>query len=255
MTIKRPSSKPRSSKPKSSLERRDELIERFQPFVSNVVGHMVRQMGLPNTQFEEYVGAGYLGLVEAATRFNPKVDSDFKRYAFLRIRGSIIDAIRQTSELSGRSYRMSKAMRAAHELREEMFEEERNHVSKSKNVDQKRVELAKILNYAAKSALTTRLCFDDIGESATELQSSENPETKIEQNQEHEGIRKYLATLPEKERLVIHEYYFNDKSFSEIMEQHGGHSKSWVSRLHSRGLELLQRAILKERAQIAKESS
>jgi RNA polymerase sigma factor for flagellar operon FliA len=51
-----------------------------------------------------------------------------------------------------------------------------------------------------------------------------------------------VATLPEKERTIIEQYYFHDRKFSDIATQSAGLSKSWVSRLHDRAL-----ATLKER--------
>jgi RNA polymerase sigma factor (sigma-70 family) len=55
-----------------------------------------------------------------------------------------------------------------------------------------------------------------------------------------------IATLPEKERLIVEDYYLKEKSFVEIANENGGMSKSWVSRLHSRALELLKERLLEE---------
>ena len=41
--------------------------------------------------------------------------------------------------------------------------------------------------------------------------------------------------------MILEEYYFNEKSFSEIMEEYAGMSKGWVSRLHTRGLAMLKK--------------
>jgi DNA-directed RNA polymerase specialized sigma subunit len=49
-----------------------------------------------------------------------------------------------------------------------------------------------------------------------------------------------VATLPEKERMIIEQHYFHDRSFVEIANNYAGLSKSWVSRLHDRALSILR---------------
>jgi RNA polymerase sigma factor FliA len=56
---------------------------------------------LPSTlEFDELVGAGNLGLVEAACRFDPAKGTSFKTFATPRIRGAIIDSLRRVDPVS-----------------------------------------------------------------------------------------------------------------------------------------------------------
>lgn len=219
------------------LNRRDALIEEYQEYVHYVVGYLIQSMGLPVQFFEEFVSAGYLGLVEAAERFDFESGHPFKNFAFLRIRGAIIDSIRECSELSGKAYRYARALRAADELRQTLV----GDGGEQHRDGGREASLSTLLDYAAKSVMAFRLT---LGECENKISTrdayGEDPETLLGQKQHARIFRSMVATLPAKERLVIEEYYFHDKSFAEIAAQHAGLSKSWVSRLHSRALQHLQ---------------
>jgi len=222
------------------VERRNSLVEQYRTYVESVVGHLMRTLRLPVELRDEFIAAGYLGLVEAATRFDFRVGKSFKSYAFLRIRGAIIDGIRSSTDLSGRAYRRARAVQAAHDLREQLASEP----DSPKRVAQSE-RLARILDFAAKAALTFRLSMHDIELEVAELSDEPtDPGAIMESAEVSKKMREFVATLPEKERNVITDYYFNGKSFSQIAERYGGYSKSWVSRLHRHALDLLHERVV-----------
>ena len=231
-----------------SRKQRDALIAQYAKYVENVVGHLIRKMGLPSHLFDELVSSGYMGLVEAASRYNPNEDTDFKSYAYLRIRGSIIDSIRSCSELSGKGYKLAKALQAAHDLREQEFEERNKKVSSS-GAQRKREELAKALDFGSKGVLAYRLCVEDVDEEISEQIREDTPEAALIDREQSELFSRLVETLPEKERLIIQEYYFNDKPFKQIVDENGNMQKAWVSKLHARALELLRRSYFEAMAE------
>lgn len=236
MSTKRSSGK-ETSKQAAARARRDALIEEYQRYVHSLVGKFIHAMGLPIDLQDEYISAGYLGLVEAAERYNPESGVDFRNYAYLRIRGAVIDSIRSSTNLSGKAYRMMKALEAANHIRAQEVESSGQH-SKEEN-------LAKVLEFASKGALAYRLSLVDAEEEVSTLSAEYgDPEQELVQKQEQQKFSNLVATLPEKERLIISEYYFKGKSFSEIAQSYEGMSKSWVSRLHTRALDLLKERYL-----------
>ena len=100
---------------------RDALVEQYQGYVHATVRKLIKFMGLPANRFDDFVSAGYLGLVEAAGRFDAQANDNFQNYAYLRIRGAIIDSIREGSELKGVGYKRAQALAAAHDVRMEEF--------------------------------------------------------------------------------------------------------------------------------------
>src|SRR6266567_9625162 len=79
-------------------ELRDELITAHAPFVRFVVG----RMGIPPTtmlDFEDLMGYGMIGLINAVDRFDPERGVRFEAFATPRIRGAVIDQLRQLNWL------------------------------------------------------------------------------------------------------------------------------------------------------------
>lgn len=218
---------------------RDELITEHYGYVDIVVGSMLKKMGLPSEFYDEMLSAGYLGLVEAAERYDPKASDKFRPFAFLRIRGAVIDYIRKSFDLSGNSYRYARAIEAINELGKELFVYD--EVKKGKeNVEN---TLASILDFAARGALVYRLSYLDSEEELAEATNASNPEEILQKKSEHREILALIATLNQKERLVIEELYFKDRTITEIAHDYPELSKSWICRLHNRAVEKLQEAL------------
>lgn len=221
---------------------RDTLVLQYQGFVHQVVGSLINAMNLPPAMAEEYVSAGYLGLVEAAERFDFSQGKDFKSFAYLRIRGSIIDSIRRGSNVPGYMYsRYVKAWKVVQDLREELYQKEQ--VSEKSGSSSRDEQLAELLEYATRSLLCFRLSERDYAAELTGVADhSADPAGMVEQRQHSQFIRKLISQLPEKERTVIEQYYFQERSFADIADHDQSMSKSWVSRLHARALKLLKEA-------------
>ena len=227
-------------RPKSQIQSRDDLIVQYQEYVRSLVGQMIQAMGLPSSHFDEFVAAGFLGLVEAAERYRNESGVEFRNFAYLRIRGAVIDSIRACSDLSGRAYHHARALKAANELRSSELEE----LQCDKLVAQDgKGSLVRVLEYSARVALAFRLNFDHSETQASGAgEQSSTPEVLLSGKQQARLLRKLLTDLPEKERFIIEQHYFQDKSFMEISREHPSLSKSWISRLHSRALSLLKEA-------------
>lgn len=211
------------------INARDELIERYRDYTRSVVAHLIQSMNLPSSLFEELIAAGYLGLVEAAERFDPNAGVEFKYFAYYRIRGSVIDSIRECSDLSGRAYRYARALASINDIREDTFVNQKGDIS-----------LREIFEFAAKGVLAHRLSFQEVQEEVELLDQGRSPEDLVTDKEQRNLLRELVEQLPEREREVLKGYYFHGKSFTEIAREGTNLSKSWVSRLHARGLELLK---------------
>ena len=225
---------------KSQRRSRDRLIAQHRRYVENLAGTLIRVMSLPARLRDDLVAAGYLGLVEAAERFDSSLGMEFKNFAYRRIRGAMIDSIRRSSELSGRGYRKARAFDAAFSLRNELDFK----MGLKKEADPAaRDHLAEMLNYVADSTLVYRLSLADAEhDGAPDGLQSPSPEDLLDSRQDCEEFGRLLRELPPKERQVLEEYYFRGKSFVEIARQQGGVSKSWVCRLHQRAIQRLRRS-------------
>lgn len=217
--------------------RRNELIEQYQGFVEIVVTRLIRSMGLPLALKDDFTSAAFLGLIEAAGRFDASRGLDFRSYAHLRIRGSVVDHIRSSCELSGHEYRKFRALEAVQEMREsELLDKETKKTSGAEPLARSR----KALHTLEKGAIAMKLASVSHEQDKDDRQDDTNPEEVLEKKQEFQKIRSIVATLPEKERTIIEQYYFHDRKLVDVAAEFAGLSKSWVSRLHERALEMLR---------------
>ncbi len=228
------------------LQSRNSLVSEYSDFAELVVARLIRSMRLPISQRDDFISAGFLGLIEAAGRFDASRGREFRAYAYLRIRGAIIDYIRTSCTLTGYAYRRFKALEAAQELRE--AELDRNGSAAGRSGLRSR----DAVSYLEKIAVAFKISGerDEDGDQPEEHELK-NPEVVLEQKQRLQKIRSIVATLPEKERTIIEQYYFRDRKFVDVAEQFAGVSKSWVSRLHDRALEMLRDKMVESLEEIA----
>lgn len=215
-------------------ESRGLLVEDYHDFVGALVSRLMKAMNLPFKMREDFVSAGMLGLVEAASRFDASRGSDFRSFAFLRIRGAVIDYIRASCDLTGKSYKLLKALEGAHDARMQEAVEKRPGILGGE------AKAAEAIDTLAKSAVAFTLVAGDNEESILSSQIPSDPEREFSRREISKKIRNLVATLPAKERTIIEQYYFHDRRLSEVARECSGLSKSWVSRLHDRALGMLR---------------
>src|SRR5689334_19284524 len=91
--------RPRTTRTKTTLARRDEYVRRYYHCVAKVAKHLARRLP-PSTDLGELMSAGALGLLEAASRFDPNRGESFEAFARIRIRGAMLDDIRVRDTMS-----------------------------------------------------------------------------------------------------------------------------------------------------------
>jgi RNA polymerase sigma factor FliA len=92
--------------------RRDELILTHLPLVKHVLGRLAAELP-PGVDLDNLESAGVLGLVESAGKFDPTRNAQFKTFAYLRIRGAIVDELRRNSPLPQHMLEKVAAVRKA----------------------------------------------------------------------------------------------------------------------------------------------
>ena len=77
-----------------SPQLREKIIVEYAPLVKVVAGRLSMYLGY-NVEYDDLVGYGVFGLIDAIDKFNPDKAVKFETYASLRIRGAILDQIRK----------------------------------------------------------------------------------------------------------------------------------------------------------------
>jgi len=221
-------------------QNRDSLIEEYHDYVQGVAVAVARRFCISMSHLNDLKSAGYLGLIDAADRFNEEEGVAFKRFAFLRIRGAMVDYLRENSKLSRSAYKFTKALNAISDYREQELNSIKRGEKRDRS-DSAKSRLGKILDYAAKGALAYAISdIESISNSEEFADQDPNPEAKALQEERHRSLLKAIDKLPKSQRQVIFAYYIEDLNMEEIRTMLGGVSRSWVSRLHAKGLEGLK---------------
>ncbi|MBF0274822.1 MAG: FliA/WhiG family RNA polymerase sigma factor [Nitrospinae bacterium] len=205
----------------------------------------------PNIQLDELISAGTMGLIDAIDKFDESKDVQFKTYAEFRIRGAILDelraldwvprTVRQKATLVSKTY-----AKLERELNRPVEDEEM-----AEELDITVDEFYKMLRDAAGISIVN---FEDLGGSDKDGDdrdiydcladtNSNDPETEIKLKQIREIIAETIDTLPEKEKILISLYYYEELNMKEIGEVMGI-TESRVSQLHSKAALRLRARLL-----------
>ncbi|MDB4937426.1 MAG: polymerase sigma factor for flagellar operon [Labilithrix sp.] len=202
-----------------------------------------RQFG-PYVTVEDLASQGREALLAAARSYDPDRAVPFRRWANLRIRGAMIDSVRVNGNLPRRVYRKLRALQAADRVHENAAEEQAAApVTTDVDAD------AKIGDQLGTAAMAMAIGFLSM-RSGDGLERAKDdratPEEAVGNAELLARIREAIAERPEAERKLLERHYFEDVSFEETARELGL-SKSWASRLHSRAIEAVAKAMKRGR--------
>jgi len=231
---------------------RDRLILTYAPLVKYVAGRL--GSGLPaHVDENDLVSYGLLGLIGAIERFDPNRDIKFETYAIARIKGSIIDELRAMDWVprSVRS-RARDIERAIGELERKLHRAPTDEEIAEKlgvSTDDLNDSLTEIgrSSIAALDELWT-ISSGGGGDQVALIDTLEDtqgpePQSELAQTELKEALGEAIARLPEREKLVVTLYYYEELTLREIGEVLGV-TESRVSQLHTK-------AILRLKARLA----
>jgi RNA polymerase sigma factor for flagellar operon FliA len=222
---------------------RDRLILTYAPLVKYVAGRL--GSGLPAHVDEgDLVSYGLLGLIAAIERYDPDRDVKFETYAISRIKGSILDELRAMDWVprSVRS-RAREIERAMTELESKLGRAPNDEEIAAK-VGITTDELEGSLTDISRSSIAA---LDELwtvsgsgGDSIALIDTIEDtqgpePQSAFAQTEMREAIADAISRLPEREKLVITLYYYEDLTLREIGEVLGV-TESRVSQLHTKAI-------------------
>jgi RNA polymerase sigma factor for flagellar operon FliA len=221
---------------------RDRLIVNYSPLVKYVAGRL--GSSLPTHVDEaDLVSYGLLGLMSAIDRYDPERDIKFETYAIARIRGSIIDELR-TLDWVPRSVR-SRAReieRAIRELESKLGRAPTDEEIAGKvgiSTDELEESLVDI-SRSSIAALDELWSTSSEGDQVSLLDTLEDPESvkpadALDETEIREALAEAISRLPEREKLVVTLYYYEELTLREIGEVLGV-TESRVSQLHAKAI-------------------
>ena len=223
-------------------ENREEVIKRYSPMIKYVANRIAMRLP-PHIEVDDLISVGVLGLMDAISKYDSTRGAKFKTYAEFRVRGAILDELRSLDWVP-RSIRQkaSQVDKVVQELQAKLSrspEDEEVAKEMGLSLDQFHDTLNETKSIPIFSLEDLGLAKDS-GEQQSLLdclagKADADPQTQIRLVELKEIIAKAIEGLPEKERLMVSLYYYEELTMKEIgavLEI----TESRVSQIHSKAV-------------------
>jgi len=229
---------------------RETLILMYSHLVKYVAGRLNIYFG-SNVEYEDLVSYGVFGLIDAIDKYDMNKGVKFETYASLRIRGAIIDSIREMDWVPRSLRQKCKELEKAYwEVENELGRSATDRdIAEKLNISVE--ELHKLLNEVNVTSLISLEDFleqnYEIGVEPTSGKRQDRPEYEAELNELSEILGNAIDKLPEKEKMVLTLYYYEEltlKEISAIMKV----SESRISQLHTKAIMRLRGKLARQRS-------
>ena len=221
---------------------REKIIIEYASLVKVVAGRLSMYLGY-NVEYDDLVGYGVFGLIDAIDKFDYSKEVKFETYASLRIRGAILDQIRKMDWIPRTIRQKQKKIDTAVKEVEAM---------KGRNASDEEVAKAlgipedEYMEWQQQMVLTNVVSLNEFADQGTEApiekntkQRFDSPEEVLEKDELKKTLADALELLTEKERKVILLYYYEEltlKEISNVLEV----SESRISQLHTKALQKMK---------------
>jgi RNA polymerase sigma factor for flagellar operon FliA len=221
---------------------RDRLILTYAPLVKFVAGRV--GASLPShVDEQDLVSYGLLGLIGAIERFDPDREIKFETFAMARIRGAIIDELRSLDWVPRSVRTRARQIERAIAVLERELMRAPTDAEIAQKLGVTGEELEDSLHEISRSSVAAldELWSPSSGGDQIALidtikdETEPDPEMSLEQSEVREALAEAISSLPEREKLVVTLYYYEELTLREIGEVLGV-TESRVSQLHTKAI-------------------
>lgn len=228
-----------------SGEIREKIIIEYAPLVKLVAGRLSMYLGY-TVEYDDLVGYGVFGLIDAIDKFDSEKEVKFETYASLRIRGAILDHIRKMDWIP-RTLRQ-KQKKIDNAIKEIEVEKGRN-AKDSEIAERIGITEEELIGWQSQMKISNLISLNEYmdaendngyGMEIPDKKQFAQPEKVLEENEMKQILMESLELLTEKEKKVTILYYYEEltlKEISEILEV----SESRISQLHTRALQKMRK--------------
>lgn len=217
-----------------------DLLKNYASLVKRIAHHLKGRLPA-SVQIEDLIQAGMIGLLEASKNFDHTKGASFETYSGIRIRGSMLDEIRKGDWAPRSVHRNTRRVTLAIRKIENLYGRDAKDQEVAEELGVSLEEYHKMLQ----DSVGTRIFgFDDVG-AADDLVADgiagyfPGPLDSLQKADFHKSLAKGIASLPERERLVLALYYDEELNLREVGSVLGV-SESRVSQIHSQAMLRLQ---------------
>ena len=221
---------------------RDRLILTYAPLVKFVAGRVGASLPA-HVDEQDLVSYGLLGLISAIERYDPDREIKFETFAMARIRGAIIDELRSLDWVPRSVRTRAKQIERAIAVLERELMRAPTDTEIAQKLGVSGDELEESLREISRTSVDP---LDELwspsggGDSVALIDTIEDgnghsPEFSLEQTEIREVLAEAISGLPEREKLVVTLYYFEELTLREVGEVLGV-TESRVSQLHTKAI-------------------
>ena len=204
---------------------RGALLENNLPLVRFTLERMTVPVNRAWLDMEDLVTAGIIGLIDAMEKFNPSLGGKFSTYAFFRIRGAVLDELRAMDWVPRSVRQKARELEQAYEALERRLHRPVTDQDLARKLGltlRQYHHMLKEINVPPVISLEELLEDDD--HKRRDILAAEDPETRSEPGafralaarESREILADVIEELPERERLVLTLYYYEELTMKEI---------------------------------------
>ncbi|MBI3793786.1 MAG: FliA/WhiG family RNA polymerase sigma factor [Nitrospinae bacterium] len=229
----------------------DKLIIEYAPLIKFIAQRIAVRLP-PHIELDDLTSAGVMGLIDSIKKFDPTKDTQFKTYAEIRIRGAILDELRSLDWVPRSVRQKATELSQAYTSVEQKLGRAASDEDVAKEMGVPIEELHKTIGNVRSAPI---LSFEELGGTGKDGEKRDimnilagspdsDPQMLARINEVREIIGGAIDELPEKERLLVSLYYYEELTMKEIGEVLGI-TESRVSQLHTRVVVRLRGKLLK----------
>lgn len=236
--------------PKGTLDR-DAQLRQYAPLVHRLAHLMIARLPA-SVELDDLIQVGMIGLTEALARYEPSMGVQFETFASQRIKGAMLDELRDADWMSRGSRKLQKDIESAiHRLEQRLQRPPRE----SEIAQELGMTLDEYHETLSRMRGTQLVYLEDLGGRSDDGEegflerflpddAEQNPEAILADRRMREALVDAIQRLPEREQYVMSMYYEHDMNLKEIAAVLGV-TESRVSQIHSQAVARL-RARLRE---------
>ncbi len=220
-----------------------EIVRQHAGMVRRIALHMADRVD-HFVDVDDLAQIGFMGLLDAAKRYDPKTGVPFEAYALLRIRGAMVDEMRRSDWCPRAVRQQGKTIAKARLELEQIYSRPvttKEIATYLKLSPEEIIHTEAMLTSAGRTSLETMI--EEQGDSIEELGAShETPIAPLLQGANAKELAHALSLLPEREQTILHLNYEKEMNQKEIALAMGL-TEARISQLRKKALAFLQETL------------
>src|SRR3954468_9666006 len=224
---------------------REALVESHLPLVKFVADRIAVKLPA-SVDRDDLISAGMIGLLDAIDKYDSSRGVMFKTYAEMRVRGAILDSLRDLDWAPRSMRRRAREIEAAYQQIEQHYNRPAKEEEVASQLGLSMQEFQRLLG-DLRGLTVTGLDYEDDEDAVTRARQipadpAQTPLAQYEQSETRERLVTAIDKLPERERQVMALYYLEELNMKEVGAVLGI-TESRVSQVHTQAIVRLRAAL------------